>query len=66
MDVETRASLLDEVALAQARFGIPFLYVTHNIAEALRLGTNVVVLDKGQVKITGVPSQIFSRLPTNK
>jgi len=62
VDVETRAGLLDEVAAAQARFGIPFVYVTHSPAEALKIGTQVVVLDKGQVKVIGPSSAIFSQL----
>jgi ABC-type sulfate/molybdate transport systems ATPase subunit len=59
VDLETRAGLLEEIASAQARFGIPFLYVTHNPTEARRLGTHVVVLDKGKVKTTGLPQDIF-------
>lgn len=60
VDVETRSGLLDEIAAAQARVGIPFVYVTHNAAEAIRLGTQVVLLDKGGVKTMGLPSEILS------
>lgn len=60
VDVETRAGLLDEIAGAQARVGIPFLYVTHNTTEAVRLGSRVVVLDHGTVKKTGLPKEIFN------
>ena len=59
VDFETRAGLLDEIATAQARTGIPFLYVTHNTSEALRLGSQVVVLDRGRVKVMGSPADIF-------
>ncbi|HYX42692.1 MAG TPA: ATP-binding cassette domain-containing protein, partial [Pyrinomonadaceae bacterium] len=38
VDVPTRARLLDEIDAAQRTSGIPFLYVTHNHAEAVRLG----------------------------
>jgi len=62
VDLETRAGLLDEVAAAQARFSIPFLYVTHNPTEALRLGSHVVVLERGRVKATGLPAEIFNQL----
>jgi len=62
VDLETRSGLLDEVAAAQARFRIPFLYVTHNTTEALRLGSHVVLLDKGRVKATGFPAEIFNQL----
>ena len=61
VDVETRSGLLDEIATAQARVGIPFVYVTHNTAEAIRLGSQVVILDKGRVKVVGQPSDVFSQ-----
>jgi molybdate transport system ATP-binding protein len=61
VDLETRAGLLDEIASAQARFGIPFLYVTHNPTEARRLGTHAVVLEKGKVKTIGLPRDIFKQ-----
>jgi molybdate transport system ATP-binding protein len=60
VDVETRSLLLDEVALAQRQVGIPFIYVTHNISEALRLGTTVVVLEAGRVKRQGPPQEVFN------
>ena len=44
VDVETRAKLLDEIELAQTRAKIPFIYVTHNEAEASRLGTQRITL----------------------
>lgn len=59
VDFETRSGLLDEIATAQARTGIPFIYVTHNTAEAIRLGSQVVILDRGRVKIVGRPADIF-------
>jgi molybdate transport system ATP-binding protein len=59
VDVETRSGLLDEVAAAQGRVGIPFIYVTHNTTEAIRLGTHAVVLAEGKVTATGHPSKIF-------
>ena len=59
VDFETRSGLLDEIALAQARVRIPFIYVTHNTAEALRLGTQAVVLQQGKVTATGQPSEVF-------
>src|SRR4030095_9246835 len=45
VDLDTRSRLLDEVQLAQSQVAIPFIYVTHNVAEAVRLGTHVVVLE---------------------
>ncbi len=47
VDVETRSLLLDEVELAQSRSGVPFIYVTHNEAEAERLARHRIVLKNG-------------------
>ena len=59
VDAQTRSLLLDEVVLAQERAGIPFIYVTHNTAEAMQLGEQVVVLDQGKVSQVGGPTEIF-------
>ncbi len=59
VDAQTRSLLLDEIAAAQERVGTPFVYVTHNTAEAIRLGSQVVVLHEGSVKEIGAPSEIF-------
>ena len=61
VDAETRAMLIDEVVMAQERVRIPFIYVTHNTAEAIRLGTQVVVLHEGSVKQIGQPSEVFNK-----
>jgi molybdate transport system ATP-binding protein len=60
VDAETRTQLLDEIAMAQQRVKIPFIYVTHNTSEAIRLGTQVVVLRNGNVKQMGRPSDVFN------
>lgn len=49
VDVETRARLLDEIENAQHRAAIPFIYVTHNEAEAERLGEFRINLQNGRV-----------------
>jgi molybdate transport system ATP-binding protein len=59
VDTETRSRLLDEVVLAQERVGIPFIYVTHNTTEAIRLGAQVVVLHQGLVQQTGSPYAVL-------
>jgi molybdate transport system ATP-binding protein len=61
VDTETRLPLLDEIIFAQKRVSIPFIYVTHNTAEARRLGQEVVVLHEGVVKETGSPSAVFDK-----
>jgi molybdate transport system ATP-binding protein len=60
VDAETRARLIDELVMAQQRVKIPFIYVTHNVAEAIRLGTQVVVLHEGSLKRMGPTAEVFN------
>jgi molybdate transport system ATP-binding protein len=49
VDEGTRARLLDEIEAAQRAAGVPFLYVTHNRAEAERLGAGSITLERGRI-----------------
>lgn len=49
VDVETRTKLLDEIEDAQRSADIPFIYVTHNEAEAARLGKHRITLQSGSI-----------------
>ena len=46
LDAQTRDLLLDEFAQLIARAGTTTVYVTHNLAEAVRLGQQIVVLSR--------------------
>lgn len=52
LDAQTRGLLLDELAALIERAGTTTVYVTHNLAEAVRLGQQIVVLSRrpGQVR----------------
>lgn len=49
VDEITRASLQDEIKRIHAQTGITILFVTHDIDEALKLGTKVLVMDHGEI-----------------
>lgn len=49
VDVETRTKLLTEIETAQRRARVPFIYVTHNHAEAERIGDRRVTLRNGRL-----------------
>jgi molybdate transport system ATP-binding protein len=49
VDQKTRERLLAEISETQKRAGVPFLYVTHNTAEAATIGDHAIVLDDGKV-----------------
>jgi molybdate transport system ATP-binding protein len=60
VDAVTRAHLVEEIADIQQKTGVPFLYVTHNHSEALRLGKTMIVIDEGRIAQQGAPMEIFN------
>ncbi len=54
LDAQTRALLLDEFAALIARAGTTTLYVTHNLAEAVRLGHQIVVLSRRPGRVRAI------------
>jgi molybdate transport system ATP-binding protein len=58
VDAKTRARLLTEIKATQQRTDIPFLYVTHNVAEVVEIGDHVIVLDDGRVIQQGSPLEV--------
>jgi len=54
LDAQTRGLLLDEFAGMIARAGVTCVYVTHNLAEAARLGQQIVVLSRRPGRIREV------------
>ena len=58
VDEITRASLQDEMLRIHAETGITILFVTHDINEALKLGSRVLVMDHGDVIQYDTPEAI--------
>lgn len=48
LDAETRRAVQDEVLEAHASWRIPFIFVTHDLAEAERLGDRMILLREGR------------------
>jgi len=61
VDAATRERLTEEIADIQQKTGVPFLYVTHNPAEALRLGKTMILIDEGKVTRQGAPEEVLKR-----
>ena len=59
IDAITRATLQDELLRIHRGSGKTFIFVTHDIAEALKLGTKVLVLDQGRVRQYGTPREVL-------
>lgn len=59
VDEITRSSLQDEIARIHRETGITIMFVTHDINEAMKLGTKVLVMDKGQIQQYAPPRDIL-------
>lgn len=58
VDEITRGQLQSELKQIHQKTGITILFVTHDIAEALKLGTKVLVMDQGEIQQYDTPEQI--------
>jgi len=60
LDAPSRETLGSLLLQLNAESGIPFLHVTHDLGEALRLGERLVLLDEGRVVQTGRPADVVA------
>ena len=61
LDPITRLTLQDELARIHRASGKTIVLVTHDIDEALRLATRIVLLDRGRVVQAGTPAQLLAQ-----
>ncbi len=59
VDEITRGQLQIELKQIHKKTRITVLFVTHDISEALKLGTKVLVMDKGQVQQYAKPDDLL-------
>ena len=64
LDPITRLTLQGELARIHRTSGKTVVLVTHDIDEALRLATRIVLLDRGRIVQAGTPAQLLSQ-PAN-
>jgi osmoprotectant transport system ATP-binding protein len=64
VDEITRSSLQDEIARIHRETEITILFVTHDIKEALKLGTKVLVMDQGELQQYGTPKELLKNPAT--
>jgi molybdate transport system ATP-binding protein len=60
VDVTTRSRLLDEIVEVQQKTAVPFLYVTHSPADAVRIGDELLVMAEGRIVQQGKPPEVFN------
>jgi molybdate transport system ATP-binding protein len=61
LDLENRYALIERLAAVQRALAVPVLYVTHNPAEAIALGTHLFYLSGGTIVDRGGPLQVLAR-----
>lgn len=64
VDEITRSSLQDEIVRIHKETGITILFVTHDINEALKLGTKVLVMDQGEIQQFSEPEKLLDHPET--
>lgn len=62
LDYDRKAEILPYLENLPARFGIPALYVSHDIDEVMHLADRVLVLAQGTVQAHGGTAEVFERL----
>ena len=65
VDELTRGQLQTEIARIHRETGITMLFVTHDVSEALRLGTRVLVVDAGRVQQYDAPDELLAHPATD-
>ena len=64
VDEITRRQLQQEFLRIRSQTGITVMFVTHDINEALLLGTRILVMHGGRIQQLGTPEEIRSRPAT--
>ena len=64
LDAQLRQTMRAEIAELHRRLRITTLYVTHDQAEALTMGSRIAVLDRGRVLQVGAPLEVFAKPAT--
>ncbi|RMF12155.1 MAG: molybdenum ABC transporter ATP-binding protein [Alphaproteobacteria bacterium] len=62
LDRKRRDEILPYLARLRDRYGIPMLYVSHDIDEVARLADQVQIIDNGRIVASGPVSEVFTRL----
>lgn len=60
LDPITRDALQDEIKILQKKLNITVIFVTHDMAEAIKLGDTIVFMDKGKIIQQASPEDMLS------
>lgn len=62
LDANRKREILPFILRLKGEFGIPIIYVSHDIDEVLQLVDRIVILEAGRVAAVGPVAEVFSRL----
>ncbi len=65
LDAITRAELQDAFAALRERIGVTTVFVTHDVHEAILLGTIVAVVRRGRIEQVAPPAELIARPSTD-
>ncbi|MBB5402155.1 ABC transporter ATP-binding protein [Paraburkholderia youngii] len=65
LDAALRVQMRIELAKLHRELGTTMIYVTHDQVEAMTLGQQIVVFNKGHIEQTGAPLELYER-PANR
>ena len=60
LDAAMRVELRDEIMRLHERLQTTFIYVTHDQAEAMHMGSRVAVMKDGMIVQTGTPQEVYN------
>jgi len=61
LDAKLRASTRTRISTLQRELGVTTLYVTHDQAEAMTMGTRVAIMNKGKLHQVASPQEIYDQ-----
>lgn len=65
VDEITRKLLQEEILRIYKDLNVTIVFITHDIKEALKLGTRILVMDKGKIIQVGTPAEIMKNPKTD-
>lgn len=65
LDLKLRREMQHELKRIQKEVGITFIFVTHDQEEALTMSDKIVVMNEGEIKQVGTPTEIYDH-PVNE
>jgi len=59
LDAKLKLQLQSELIQLQKKFGITFIYVTHDQQEALNMSDRVAIMNQGRIEQVGTPLEVY-------